>query len=249
MRLSLQLFSARNFQPYEAVIRRLGALGYQSVEVFGGNFAEADTIRAAADAAGLTIPSAHVPLDLMEGDPDTVAQRCRVLGTERVFVPAIPAAARGKHSADWRALAQRLVRVQDTLAARGIALGWHNHDFEFVTLDDGAIPMEILLAEVPGMAWEADIAWMHRAGVDPLDWIARHGKRIVAAHFKDRAPEGEKTDEDGWADPGTGVLEWPGIHAALRRDSACEMLVAEHDNPADFDRFARQAVAFYRTLQ
>ena len=42
-------------------------------------------------------------------------------------------------------------------AAEGISFGWHNHDFEFVALLDGAIPMDILLAEAPDIKWETPL--------------------------------------------------------------------------------------------
>ena len=109
--------------------------------------------------------------------------------------------------------------------------------------------MDILLTAAPDLEWEADIAWIVKGGGDPLDWIDRHGPRITAAHFKDIAPAGEKADEDGWADPGTGTMDWPAIAAALKAKTPCELLVAEHDNPSDFGRFARAAAELGKTLK
>ncbi len=207
MLLSLQLYSARNHPTYADVIARLGALGYDAAEGFGDNFDDARATRAALDAAGLAMPSLHVALEQCETDPDGVADLAGVLGATRIFAPYLAPEDRPAEAQGWRDIAGRLARCHAAMAARGLAFGWHNHDFEIAPLADGEVPMEILLSEAPMIDWEADIAWIVRGGGDPLDWIARHGDRITAAHFKDIAPEGENADEDGWADAGTGTLD------------------------------------------
>lgn len=248
MKLSLQLFSAREFVPYTDIIARIGALGYDATEGFIGLFDQAPTIRAALDAAGMTMPTLHVPLEMCEADPGGVVDLAAILGVRTVYAPWIEAADRPADRAGWDAFADRLAVAHKNLTTRGLAFGWHNHDFEFVPTDDGQIPMEIMLNRVPDLEWEADIAWIVRGGGDPLDWIARHGSRITAAHFKDLAPVGDKLDEDGWADPGTGTMDWRAIFAALKSQSRASVLIAEHDNPADFDRFAARAIETYRNL-
>lgn len=248
MKLSLQLFSARNYTPYTDVIARLGDYGFDCAEGFFGNFAEADATRAALDAAGLTMPTLHVPLQMLEEDAAGVAALCKTLGTQAVYAPWIAPEMRGSTSAEWEALADRLAACHTAMAEFGIPLGWHNHDFEMVTLADGGVPMDILLTRAPMIDWEMDVAWVVRGGADPIEWINKYAGRITAAHFKDIAPAGEKTDEDGWADPGTGTVDWPAILTALRDKTRCAVLVAEHDNPNDFDRFAKQAIAHYRSL-
>ena len=64
-------------------------------------------------------------------------------------------------------------------------------------------------------------------------------------HVKDIAPAGDKTDEDGWADVGTGTLPWSELWRQCVAAGA-EMMIAEHDNPSDFDRFARVSAAAMR---
>ncbi|SLN19685.1 Xylose isomerase-like TIM barrel [Aquimixticola soesokkakensis] len=248
MLLSLQLFSARNYTPYTDVIARLGTYGFDAAEAFFGNFAEADATRAALDAAGMKMPTAHVPLDMFEKDAEGVADLCQQLGVKRAFAPWLSADEQPKDAAGWAALGARLAACHADMAKHGIAFGWHNHDFEITPLADGQIPMEILLDTAPMIDWEADIAWIVRGGGDPIQWIEKYGSRIVAAHFKDLAPKGEKLDEDGWADAGTGTMDWPAILGALKAHSRCEILVAEHDNPNDFDRFAKQAAATFKAL-
>ena len=46
MDLSFQLYSARNFLPWDRVMNRLAELGYRQVEGFGGVFQDADATAA-----------------------------------------------------------------------------------------------------------------------------------------------------------------------------------------------------------
>ena len=56
--------------------------------------------------------------------------------------------------------------------------------------------------------------------------------------MKDIAPAGQNEDEDGWADVGAGVLDWPDLWRACR-EAGAEWMVVEHDKPADPARTAR----------
>jgi len=87
------------------------------------------------------------------------------------------------------------------------------------------------------------VAWVVRGGTDPLPWIERHGRRIVAIHVKDIARQGEGLDEDGWSDVGHGTIDWAGLMAALRAQTDARYYVMEQDNPNDIDRFARRSIA------
>lgn len=250
MKLSLQLYSARFATPYAGVIRDLSDLGFDAAEGYSAAFDDdLPALRAALDDTGIAMPSLHVALDRVETDPDGVARIAKALGATMIFAPHVAAEDRPADAAGWRTFAARLSAAHGAMAERGLRFGWHNHDFEFHPLPDGQIPMQIILDDAPEIEWEADIAWILRGGADPLDWIARHGDRITAAHFKDIAPEGQNSDEDGWADPGLGVMDWPAIVAALRARARVELLVAEHDKPSDFDRFARQAAAAWQQVK
>jgi sugar phosphate isomerase/epimerase len=159
----------------------------------------------------------------------------------KIYCPHVMPAARSRDGAGWQAFGARLQAAAGPLRAAGFGFGWHNHDLEFVTTPEGAIPMDAILTGGPDLEWEIDVAWVVRGGADPLAWITRHGPRITAAHVKDIAPAGA-TVEDGWADVGHGVMDWPGLMVALR-GVGCDIFVLEHDNPSDHVRFATRSLA------
>jgi sugar phosphate isomerase/epimerase len=249
MKFSYQLYSSRNFPPLSGTLKELADLGYAEVEGYGGLFSDveaAKALRADLDANGLTMPTAHIGLDMVETDPANVVAIANALGIKNVFGPHIGEDQRPDNAAGWRAFGERLAKAGKPLEEAGIRFGWHNHDFEFAQGSE-IHPMDWIFEGGPDLVFEFDLAWCIRAGVDHIGFIERHGDRLLAAHIKDIAPVGEKASEDGWADVGDGVIEWPATFAALAKTN-CQHFVAEHDNPSDGSRFASRSIAYMNTL-
>jgi sugar phosphate isomerase/epimerase len=244
MAFNYQLYSSRNFPPLADTLRMLKAAGYAGVEGFGAMYpdeATAASIAALLAETGMAMPTGHFGLDEIEGDPARVMRMARALGIGTILCPWIAPDLRPTDAAGWRAFGARLAKAGAPLVAEGFGFGWHNHDFEFRPLPGGAIPHDLMFAEAPSLGWEIDVAWIVRGGQDPLPFIAAYGDRILTAHVKDIAPAGDKADEDGWADVGTGVIAWPTVYKALRA-TPCAHFIMEHDNPSDHARFARVSI-------
>ncbi|MGB0438798.1 MAG: sugar phosphate isomerase/epimerase, partial [Paracoccaceae bacterium] len=145
MTLGLQLYSMRTCADQIALLGALPAMGISSVEGYGGVYGDPDAYRAAMDANGITMPSGHMALDDIEADFDSALRLAQTLGMRHVFAPYLDAAQRPSTSAGYADLAHRLAAAAKGFADAGLSFGWHNHDFEFVQLADGGIPMDILL--------------------------------------------------------------------------------------------------------
>lgn len=243
MKVSFQLYSARDFTPWQNVYEMLARLGFDQVEGFGGVYEDPAETRDLLDKNGLTMPSGHFfPISEFEHRIDATLATARKLEIKRLFCPAPEDDLRaGGDAAAWIAYARRMEEACKKVNDAGLRFGWHNHHWEFLPLPGGELAMDLILEHAPSIEWEADIAWIARGGADPIDWINRHTDRITTAHVKDIAPEGECTDEDGWADVGHGTLDWPAIMAALRA-AGVDLFVMEHDKPNDVNRFARRSI-------
>lgn len=242
MDFSFQLYSARNFTPWDNILTELARIGYRYVEGFGGVFSEADELRASMDRQGISMPSAHFSVALLEEDFEQAMAIAQTLGVSIVICPFLPPDQRPADQAGWLAFAERLARIGERVTASGRNFAWHNHDFEFRTLADGTLPMELLLEQIPSLEWEADIAWVVRGGADPEQWIQRYSERITMVHVKDLAAAGECEDEDGWADVGHGTLDWAALLTQLRSSGKVRYYVMEHDKPNDYQRFAERSL-------
>ena len=243
--LSFQLYSARLAPPDTDVLKTLADAGYTNVETYRPNYEDAEGFRRALDAAGLTAKSGHFDLVLAEQNFERVVELCRTLGIETAVIPYLLPDARPTDEAGWRELGARLSELSAECSDAGLRLAWHNHDFEFVALPDGSFPIEHVLAD--GVLWEADLAWIVRAGANPAEWLERYANRLASVHVKDVAPDGENLEEDGWADVGTGIVDWDALWR-ISAGSSATLMIAEHDKPSDFARFARVSADKMREL-
>lgn len=239
-RLSIQLYSGRNFPPLEDQLARLAALGYRKVEPYGGQLEKPEEMGAALRRHNLSAPSSHIGINMLRDDLDGAVRAAKTIGIELLIVPAIGPDEQKKTSDGWRAFGRELSGLQAALKPHGIRLAWHNHAFEFAKTADGNYPLDLIFEAAPDLLWETDIGWVERAGESAAQWIAKYRDRIVALHVKDIAPEGQNEDQDGWTDVGDGIIDWTALKPAMNGDKV-ELLVLEHDNPADFDRFVRRS--------
>jgi sugar phosphate isomerase/epimerase len=243
MNWSFQLYSARNFLPWDKVLTMLADVGYKEVEGFGAVYEDPQAFRAELDKNALSMPTAHFSIDALETDFDGVQRIAEALGVKLLVCPYLAPEARPADALGWRRFGERLSKVGERAKAAGYGFAWHNHDFEFALLEDGSVPQEHILSVAPDIGWEIDVAWVVRGGADPLPWIDRHGSRIVAVHVKDIARSGEGLDEDGWSDVGHGTLDWAGLIKSLRAKTPAKHFIMEQDNPNDIERFARRSIA------
>lgn len=247
MEFSFQLYGARNFPPILDILPTLKELGYAEVEGFGGLYANEPDLASILRDSGLTMPTGHFGLGDLQ-NTDATMKLASDLGTKTLFCPAIPQDERSQGEDGWKALAETLAGLGETYNAAGFKFGWHNHAFEYVPTASGALPLDLILEGAPDIVWQHDVAWTVRGGQDPIKWIDKYADRMVSAHVKDIAPQGECEDEDGWADVGYGTMDWAGIFAAIKSKTACRSFVMEHDNPNDVQRFARRSIESARKL-
>ncbi|MBV6656578.1 MAG: sugar phosphate isomerase/epimerase [Devosiaceae bacterium] len=246
-----QLYSSRRFGPLRRTLGMLRELGYQGVEGYGALLddpATVDLLEAGLGATGLAMWTSHISLAQLREDPRKLIEVTRRLGVQTLFVAYLDPAERPSSEAEWTAFAAELAVQCEPLRMAGLTVGWHNHDFEFIALPEGTRPIELLLEGDPSLQWELDIGWAEVVGEDPVAWLERYTHRIAAAHLKDRAPAGENLDEDGWADVGSGTLDWATLLPALRAE-AVPQLIVEHDNPADHERFAARSISALRSIE
>lgn len=239
-RVSFQLYSARKFPPLDGQLATLAKLGYRNVEPYGGLFQNPADLKAALAKYKLRTPTAHIGIERMRSDAEGVAKLAADFGIRVMIVPAVAQEERSKSADGWTKLGKELAGYRELLKKHGIDFAWHNHAFEFEKLADGRYPLDLIFEAAPGLLWEADIGWIKWAGEDPSAWIRKYQDRVIALHIKDLAPKGENAAEDGQADVGHGVIDWKALMPLIKAPGV-GYLVMEHDNPSDFERFARRS--------
>jgi sugar phosphate isomerase/epimerase len=108
----------------------------------------------------------------------------------------------------------------------GVELNLHNHTYEVA---DGEHDLKGTLARIPEARLGPDINWLIRAGVDPVDFIARYGTRIVYAHLRDQKTDGK------WCEAmGEGTTDYAAIAAAFRKSGFHGDVAIELAHEGDF---------------
>lgn len=249
-RLSIQLYTLRSLENLDRILDTVAQAGYRNVETVGSHLDDADNVAAKLKDRGLKASSSHVSLAALREKPDAVVRACRTLGFKDLFMPAVPPEQRDMDAAGWRALGRELGEMARHFEKEGIRLGYHNHHWELKPKDGHKTALELIFEEAEGspLTWQVDVAWLVRGNVDPKAWIDRYRDRVAAAHVKDIAPPGQNEDQDGWADVGSGVLNWRDLWKSCRAAGAGWMVV-EHDKPADPAKTTRASFEFLRTIE
>lgn len=228
---------------FKGTLARLAETGYATVGVSGRHGNSAAAIRGMLDETRLKAVLEHVGYPVVTGDglPQALDD-IHTLGARWIVVPSLPGS---MHTpAGFREAARQFNKAG--LAARESGLGpllFHNHGLDHEVVD-GENLYDILLNETDPdlVAFELDVYWAARGGADPRSLFARHRRRFPALHVKDMAPDG------GFADVGSGVLDFPSMFDTARSGGVKQWLV-EHDSPADAFATAQNSYRYLANLR
>lgn len=227
--IGVQLYTLRNEmqKDVEGTLARVAGIGYREVEFAGYYDKSPAEIKAMLARHGLTAPATHVPIEMLEGNAAAVFDTAREIGHTYVIVPYL-VENRRKTIDDYKTVAAALNRFGAVAKEKGLTLGYHNHDFEFVPIG-GQVPFDTLLADTDpaSVVIELDLYWATKAGHDPVQMIQRQPSRYPLVHVKDSAG----APEHRMVDVGTGTIDFARIFTAA--GSSLRHRFVEHDNPGD----------------
>lgn len=226
--IGLQLYSVRTEMDADpqATLERVASLGFRGVEAAGTHGLDPSDFRQRLDDLGLTLISAMVGLE-PDGLSAQTLEFAAALGTPRLVVNAWP-----PQFATSEAIAALVASMRSaSLQARaaGIALGYHNHFWEFQRSAAGACPMLDFAAQLDECFLELDLYWLSSAVDEWQPVLAALADRVRTVHVKDGP--GTLPDADWRNDPmtpaGTGVVP---IEAMLHALPLAEWHVVEFDD-------------------
>lgn len=227
-RCGVQLYTVRGEmqKSVEATLARVASIGYKEVE-FAGYFGR--TPKQVADALkanGLTAPSVHIPLGELAGNTSKVLDVMAAIGHKYAVVPSLDASERGALD-EYRRIADQFNAIGALTRQRGIQFAYHNHDFEFASID-GGVPYDVLLSRCDRalVMFEMDLYWINKAGRNPMDYFARYQGRFPLVHVKDMKRDGTMTEV------GAGTLPFA-KYVSKGPQAGIMHYFVEHDNPAD----------------
>ena len=248
--VGVQLYSVRDFLAKDLLgtLKKVKAIGYDYVEPAGLLGHTAEEFKAALDEAGLTAICAHVPYAEMVADQDKVINDYgKVLGLKYLAIPYL--------GEDDRPNGKNFNDVMDFIRVfgkkcyeNGITLLYHNHDFEFVKLENGTYALDYMYETTDPNNFQAelDCCWVKVGGEDPAAYIKKYAGRCPIVHLKDFTGEKSQnmynliglketakvTSTFEFRPVGYGKQDVPSIiKAAL--ESGAYYFVVEQDNPGE----------------
>ncbi|MEM8909187.1 MAG: sugar phosphate isomerase/epimerase, partial [Bacteroidota bacterium] len=108
---------------------------------------------------------------------------------------------------DYKKYCEALNEAAGLCQSAGIQLCYHNHSFEFESIE-GQVPYEMLIERLDprGVQFELDVFWAQIGGYDPVALTQRLSDRIRLLHLKDLQPQTPVIFDEG-AVPHEAFLE------------------------------------------
>ena len=240
-KIGLQLYTVRDLmkQDFDGTLAKVAAIGYKEVE-FAGYFDHSPKdVRAAVDRHGLTAPSAHIDYKSLGEKFPEVIEAAKVVGHDYLVNPWIDEEIR-KQPDGRKQAAETFNRAGEACKKAGIQFAYHNHWFEFLSVN-GKLPYDFLLTEGdPNLVkMELDLCWITVGGQDPLRYFDRYPGRFPLVHVKDvkRVPpvtaggaQDFGSSMKDMTEVGSGIIDWKKIFAQSDKAGIKHYFV-EHDNP------------------
>ncbi len=242
----VQLWSVRQTMDTAENIRctfqKLKKMGYTQVQTAGCAIPYEQFGMIAAEE-GLEIVGTHDDFKLMEENFEQALVNHRFLHTANMGVGG----GKGETPEDWRNFARRANAVGEKCAAQGMKFTYHHHSHEFVRLENGQRPIDILVEEMnpKTTSFVLDTYWLQHGGADVRAWIGKLAGRVDILHLKDMQRLSHFTEKLGYQDyteVGSGNLNWPGILECAAAAGVKYYVVEQDTCPGDpFDSMAKSA--------
>ena len=240
--VGLQLYTIRDAMTADPVgsLKKVSDLGYKTVEL--ANYADGkfygytpEEFKKIVADLGMDIISSHTSVEaqgITLESAKKMADDHAVLGVKYCVQPWVEEVDRNIDSykrmiADWNQVGKVMKEV-------GIQFGYHNHNFEFATID-GIVPYyDIYMPEMDPdlITMELDMYWATKAGQDPVEMFSKYPGRFQLFHFKDMAEKSEPfydVIKDDITSVGAGLIDFKRIWDA-RETAGMKYMFVEDDN-------------------
>ncbi len=238
--IALQLYTVRDVmnKDYEGALKQVADIGYKHVEMAGLGKNSPEQVRAMLDKLGLKAISSHGGFERLRDDVQAVINEARVLGYDMIGCPYIPA----RTLTEYREAVKVFNTAAKVIKDAGMTFFYHNHSFEFAPIEEGRRGMDVIFSESdPKLVnSELDVYWVQHGGQDPVAWIKKLSGRLPLLHIKDM----EKGEKRGFAEVGTGVLNFQAILEAAPAAGVRAYIIEQDNGWIDGDPMKSAKISF-----
>lgn len=206
---------------FAGTLKTMGDMGYKMIEMCSpkgyeqigfGTFAKMKTadIKSIINDAGLTCPSCHFGSAEFKADKlDASIEFAQGMGLTQMICSTfwLPKTATLN---DYYAAADGLNKAGEKIKAAGMQAGFHNHEFEFATLE-GQLIYDALMsrfdASLVKMQFQTEVI---NLGYKAAYYFKKYPGRFISSHLSDWTPDKKEVPV------GKGVIDWKEFFAAIK---------------------------------
>ena len=234
-------------------LKKIAEWGYTELEGGGVRGMEANELSNLLKSLGLERVIGSANIQSLIGDESALKTNLeRAVNIGQKYVACYwpwPDEAQGQKIDDWKVVADNLNRGGRICHSQGVQLIYHNHDFEFYSVE-GQIPFDVLLPALdPVVGIELDLYWIVKGGKSPVEYLKKYPGRYPVLHVKDMPADvkcgiaptvfSELTEKD-FTPIGSGVVNFPEIFKT-NSISGAKHFIVEADKPGDTANFLEQS--------
>jgi sugar phosphate isomerase/epimerase len=244
--IGLQLYTIRDAMGKDVPgsLKKVSDIGYKYLELAdykNGKFYGylPDELKKMVNDLGMEIISSHAgipPKGITDDEVKKMAEDHAKAGTKYCMQPFVEDGDR-KTVAGYKKMVAEWNKVGKIMKENGIQFGYHNHNFEFDTVE-GKVPyFDIFLAELDKdlITMELDLFWTIKAGQNPVELFKKYPGRFQLFHMKDMYTKEApffKTASSDFAPVGAGVINFKEILAA-KKIAGMKYMIVEQDSTKD----------------
>ncbi len=221
-------FYGKTAPEFAAMLKDLG-LSWRSHHVIGAPFKLPPDVKLPTDENGN--PVKLPPMKNLKENMQELVDSLAGGGVEYLVCANIPT----NTPEEVAEAVQILTKTGEVCKKAKLKLVYHNHDWEFKTVGTSR-PYDVFLKEIPSslMNFELDLAWVTKAGVDPVQLFKENPGRFPLWHVKDIDSEHLVLKPVG-----DGSIDFKRIFKHAKKAGLVYPMI-EHDQPADaFDSLSR----------
>lgn len=260
--LGLQLYTVRNqlAESQKDTIAAIADAGYRQIELMDV-LNDASLVTMAKDK-GMTVTSSFFDWQIVvspekEGIAkiDDVIEKAKKLGIKHLVFGYI-----GKGHREtldhYRKIADSANSIGEKIKSAGMHMNYHNHSFEFETLEDEVMGFEIFLDRFDPdlIGFEFDVFWAAIGGWNPLEILRKLDQRALQLHLKDIRPgtgtiydEGQ-VPKNAFQEVGDGSIMFRELLALAQEIGVEQCHVEQDQSPAPLESIC-QSFAYIRDME
>lgn len=249
--IGLQLYTLRDviMKDVKGTLQSVATWGYKEVETYGYREGKlfgmpVTEFGSYMKSLGVSVASGHYGIEQTTSNWDKACSDAQSMGQKYVVVPWMDK--KYYNSLDeLKKTCETLNKAAETAKKYKLRMGYHNHAFEFDTVE-GKVIFDVMLEELDPklVTMEMDLYWVVRANQNPLTYFNKYPGRFELWHVKDM----DKTNRENNADVGTGSMDFPALFSSAKKAGMKKFFVEQETYPVNPMLSTENCIKYLKTI-